>query len=80
MSTRRQFVTASSAALTATALGMRGTAAVRTDVDAPLDALPASIRELRPMTAGVTPITVAERLGRIEKAKKLMRALKMRWC
>ena len=77
MSTRRQFVTASSAALTATAFGMRDTAAVRTDVDASLDALPASIRELRPMTAGVTPITVAERLGRIEKAKKLMRALKM---
>lgn len=79
MSTRRQFVSASSAALTATALGVRGTGLARTDADAAvsLDALPASIRDLRPMTAGVTPITVAERLGRIEKARQLMRGLKI---
>lgn len=76
MSSRRQFVAASSAALTAGALGIRAT---RQDAGLPVDdaALPASIRALRPMTAGVTPITVEERRGRIEKAKRLMRENKI---
>ena len=34
--------------------------------------VPASIRALRPMTAGIVPITVDERRARIEKARRLM--------
>jgi Xaa-Pro dipeptidase len=34
---------------------------------------PEAIRRLRPMTAGVVPITMEERNARIEKARKLMR-------
>jgi Xaa-Pro dipeptidase len=75
MSSRRHFVAASSAALTASALGLRATR--QADAAIPDGALPASIRALRPMTAGVTPISVAERRARIEKAKELMRAQKM---
>ncbi|MDZ7592511.1 MAG: aminopeptidase P family N-terminal domain-containing protein [Rubrivivax sp.] len=35
--------------------------------------LPPAIRALKPMREGVTPISVAERQGRLEKAKRLMR-------
>jgi len=35
-------------------------------------AVPASIRALKPMTAGIVPITSEERRGRIEKARRLM--------
>jgi Xaa-Pro dipeptidase len=34
--------------------------------------VPEAIRNLRPMTDGIVPITTAERLGRIEKARQLM--------
>ena len=34
--------------------------------------VPASIRALRPMTEGIVPITDAERMGRLEKARRLM--------
>ncbi len=34
--------------------------------------VPASIRALRPMTDGIVPITNAERMGRLEKARRLM--------
>ncbi len=34
--------------------------------------VPASIRALRPMTSGIVPITNAERLARLEKARRLM--------
>ena len=34
--------------------------------------MPASIRALRPMTDGIVPITNAERMGRLEKARRLM--------
>ena len=34
--------------------------------------LPPSIRALRPMTGGVTPITDAERMARLERARRLM--------
>jgi len=72
MSTRRHFVAASSVALTTSALGLRSTR--RDGASAVSDAaLPESIRALRPMTAGVTPISVVERRARIEKAKRLMR-------
>lgn len=39
---------------------------------APVGELPAAIRALRPMTSGIVPITNAERLARIEKARRLM--------
>ncbi len=73
MSTRRQFVSASSVALTGAALGLRSTSS-------PLIAdasLPPAIRALTPMTVGVTPISVEERRARIEKAKRLMRETKL---
>jgi Xaa-Pro dipeptidase len=41
------------------------------------DPIPAAIRALKPMTAGVTPITAAEREARIEKARALMAANKI---
>src|SRR5689334_12067270 len=34
--------------------------------------VPTSIRALRPMTSGIVPITNAERLARLEKARRLM--------
>jgi Xaa-Pro dipeptidase len=34
--------------------------------------VPASIRALRPMTAGIVPISISERRGRIDKAQRLM--------
>ena len=74
MSSRRQFVAASSVALTGTALGLRPLH--RTDADASAD-LPEAIRTLRPMTEGVVPISIAERRARIEKAKQLMAAQKI---
>ena len=45
--------------------GSQGTAPPAGDV-------PASIRSLRPMTAGIVPISNSERLARIEKARRLM--------
>src|SRR5258707_562015 len=39
--------------------------------------VPASIRDLRPMTDGIQPITADERLARIEKARRLMRENKL---
>jgi len=40
-------------------------------------AAPEAIRSLKPMTDGVQPITVEERLARIEKARRLMAAQKI---
>lgn len=77
MTSRRHFIRASSLTLAATATGAwsaeahaAGTAA------APAEgmALPPSVAELRPMTDGVTPISVDERKARIEKARGLMAA------
>jgi len=39
--------------------------------------VPAAIRDLRPMTDGVRPITVEERSARVEKARRLMRENKL---
>jgi len=36
-------------------------------------AIPSAIRDLKPMTGGIQPITDEERRGRIEKARRLMR-------
>lgn len=77
MSSRRQFVSASSVALTGAALGIRQTRATREVLTDASHAMPAAIRALRPMTAGVTPISVDERRARIEKAKRLMRETKI---
>jgi Xaa-Pro dipeptidase len=41
--------------------------------DAQTANVPAAIRDLRPMTGGVRPITAEERSARIEKAQRLMR-------
>jgi Xaa-Pro dipeptidase len=38
---------------------------------------PAAVRALKPMTAGIQPITVEERQARIEKARRLMAAQKL---
>src|SRR5262249_58184386 len=43
-----------------------------TDSAAPCGELPASIRDLRPMTAGIAPISDDERHTRLEKARRLM--------
>lgn len=73
-SSRRQFLTVSSAALTGAALGVRPAPLSAEPTLADGSALPESIRTLRPMTAEVTPISTRERRARIEKAKELMRA------
>ncbi len=72
MSSRRHFLTASSAALTGAALGLRPDSLAADTTDVSDDALPEAIRALQPMTAGVTPISIAERRARIDKAKTLM--------
>jgi Xaa-Pro dipeptidase len=77
MASRRDFVSASSIALTGAALGLRGEVAHRTREDTETFSLPESIRALQPMTDGVTPISVEERRSRIEKARGMMRAAKM---
>lgn len=79
---RRRFLQAS--ALTAGALGTANAAHALTAADAsindgqqPNDDLPAVIRNLKPMTAGVVPISDDERKQRIAKAQQLMAEQKM---
>jgi Xaa-Pro dipeptidase len=57
--------------LAAAAAGMAG--AARAQQQQPPAAIPDSIRNLQPMTAGIQPITDDERRARIEKARRLMR-------
>lgn len=76
MASRRQFLTAATTASAAVALGARpvSASASRDDGLAPQpDDMPPAIRALRPMQDGVVPISVAERQGRIEKARRLLR-------
>ena len=77
MTDRREFLFKSSALGAAAVLGVNASAAAMELVPMPeqgQDAgLPPAIRDLRPMREGVTPISVAERQGRIEKARRLMR-------
>jgi Xaa-Pro dipeptidase len=68
MSTRRDFLATSAIATSGLALGAR---ALSAQPQPP--AMPASIKALRPMRDGVTPISVAERRARIERARGLMR-------
>ena len=69
MLSRRRFVQASSLALTSTACGVAKGADTSKDGD---EALPPSIAALTSMKDQATPISVEERRGRIEKAKRLM--------
>jgi Xaa-Pro dipeptidase len=75
---RRAFVRRSAAAAGAAALG--GTLGAPETADAqrrpggqPPAELPEAVRRLRPLEPPVVPITDAERLARIEKARRLMR-------
>jgi Xaa-Pro dipeptidase len=75
MTNRRNFLTTTATLGAAVALGA-STSPAQDDHDAPVQGasdLPPAIRALKPMRDGVTPITVAERQGRLEKAKRLMR-------
>jgi Xaa-Pro dipeptidase len=60
------------AALAGESILQPGRAHAATGVDPDPCALPASIRAIRPLTAGIMPITEAERRGRIERARELM--------
>jgi len=70
---RRTFTRWAAAAVGAAALGPRRAFATPAGEAEPC-ALPAPIRALRPMTAGVAPITDDERRARIEQARRLMAA------
>ena len=54
-------------------LGAAAAAGLRKFGAAQGPAIPEDIRNLQPMTAGVKPITTAERQSRVEKARRLMR-------
>ena len=56
-----------------TAIAGAGLALTELQAEAQQQPVPEAIRNLKPMTAGVQPITDQERLGRIEKARRLMR-------
>jgi Xaa-Pro dipeptidase len=75
MTNRRAFLTTATTVGAALAVGARAGGA-QDDHDAPArqdGAMPPAIRALKPMRDGVVPISVAERQGRIEKAKRLMK-------
>jgi len=75
MSNRREFLASASTLGAAVALGAHPTEALAAETDALQQGtgLPPAIQALRPMRDGVVPISVAERQGRIEKARRLMR-------
>ncbi|MEY2733316.1 MAG: hypothetical protein RL340_375 [Gemmatimonadota bacterium] len=75
MSNRREFLASASTLGAAVALGARPADALAAKAETLQQGagLPPAIQALRPMRAGVVPISVAERQGRIEKAKRLMR-------
>jgi Xaa-Pro dipeptidase len=81
MFSRRTFLTTSSLALAGTACGTGGKDADAAQQPAPAagsnDALPPAIAALSSMKSQATPISVAEREGRIERAKALMTANKL---
>lgn len=75
MTDRRRFLSNTAALGAAVALGARPGSA-QDDHDAPAQGasdLPPAIKALKPMKEGVVPISVAERQGRLEKARRLMR-------
>jgi len=74
MTTRRTFLASVTTAGAGLAIGApRAAADPGVGAGQPTADLPPAIRALRPMTAGVVPISVAERRGRIERATRLMR-------
>ena len=76
MPDRRHFLASASTIAAAVALGTR-TSDAQDDHAAPAQGavdLPPAIKALKPMKDGVVPISVAERQGRLEKARRLMRA------
>ena len=69
---RREFLGTAAAGAGALALGGSTAASARADVDQAAGGVPASIRALKPMTAGVVPISDDERKARIARAQQLM--------
>jgi Xaa-Pro dipeptidase len=75
MTDRRRFLSSTAVLGAGVALGARPGAA-QDDHDLPAQGandLPPAIKALKPMKDGVVPISVAERQGRLEKARRLMR-------
>jgi Xaa-Pro dipeptidase len=75
MTDRRRFLSSTAVLGAAVALGARPGSA-QDDHDAPAQGandLPPAIKALKPMKEGVVPISVAERQGRLEQARRLMR-------
>ena len=68
MPSRRDFLGSATALAAGAVVSVPATAGAQ-----PPAALPPAIRALRPMRDGVVPISVAERQGRLEKARQLMR-------
>ena len=75
MSNRREFLASASTLGAAVALGAHPTEALAAEAESLQQGtgLPPAIQALRPMRDGVVPISVTERQGRIEKARRLMR-------
>ncbi len=75
MSNRREFLASASTLGAAVALGAHPTEALAAEAESLQQSagLPPAIQALRPMRDGVVPISVTERQGRIEKARRLMR-------
>ncbi|MFZ9897898.1 MAG: M24 family metallopeptidase [Gemmatimonadaceae bacterium] len=75
MSNRREFLASASTLGAAVALGAHPTDALAAEAESLQQGtgLPPAIQALRPMRDGVVPISVTERQGRIEKARRLMR-------
>ena len=75
MSNRREFLASASTLGAAVALGAHPTEALAAETESLQQSagLPPAIQALRPMRNGVVPISVTERQGRIEKARRLMR-------
>jgi len=75
MSNRREFLASASTLGAAVALGAHPTEALAAEAESLQQGtgLPPAIQALRQMRDGVVPISVTERQGRIEKARRLMR-------
>lgn len=72
MITRRRFLTTSSLAAAGAACTASGSEARASQDASPPTDLPPAIAALTPMKDGVTPISVDERRGRLDKARRLM--------
>jgi Xaa-Pro dipeptidase len=70
---RRTFISAAANLGAAANMGAMAAAARMASAAEQTASVPDAIKNLRPMTAGVVPITDAERRARVEKARRLMR-------